>query len=284
MADVFISYSQKTPEPTKALADALTAKGYEVWWDQRLAAGDRFDDVIQDRLEDAKAVIVLWTAASVASKYVRREVGIALAWDKLIPVRVAELVETEIPAPFQKLHTCQAADIQSIEAALQKKGVRPQQLSRRKPLSREELIAQLAQVDPELPAAVDAWLRRCQQEGFRIVARRSLIIKAAIPNFVEVNFGTLFPDGTVQTNYISESSERIGDPTIAAEYLDGVARLIEGAAVRRDGTSWNWRVEVLGQLPKILSLLARSEEWLALMKTARQRFMKVAAANVALGR
>jgi hypothetical protein len=105
------------------------------------------------------------------------------------------------------------------------------------------------------------------------------MIKATIPNFAEVNFGTLSPDGTVQTNYISESSERLGDPSIAGEYLDGVARLIEGAAVRRDGKSWNWRVEVLGQLPKISSLLARREEWLALMKKARDRFIKVAAAR-----
>jgi hypothetical protein len=127
-------------------------------------------------------------------------------------------------------------------------------------------------------------LRRCEEEGFRVVPRRSLIIKATIPNFVQVNFGTLFPDGTVQTNYISELSERIGDPSIAAEYLDGVARLIEGATVRRDGTSWNWRVEVSGQLPKISSLLARGEEWLALMKAARDRFTKSAAANAALGR
>ena len=284
MADVFISYSQKTPEPTRALADALLAKGYDVWWDQRLAAGDPFDDVIQDRLEDAKAVIVIWTAASLASKYVRREVGIAHAWDKTIPVRVADLPQTEIPAPFRKLHTCEATDIQSIEGALQKKGVRPQQLGRRKPLSREDLIAQLGQIDQALPSAVDAWLRRCQQEGFRIVARRSLIIKSAIPSFAEVNFGTLFPDGTVQTNDISEFSERIGDPSIAGEYLDGLARSIEGATVRRDGTPWNWRIEVFGQLPKISSLLPRSDEWLALMKVARDRFTKLAAANVARGR
>jgi TIR domain-containing protein len=170
MADVFISYSQKAPEPTKVLAEALQVKGYDLWWDQRLAAGDAFDDVIQDQLEDAKAVIVIWTAASVASKYVRREVGIALAWDKLIPVRVTDLLSTEIPAPFQMLHTGEVADIQSIEDALQKKGIRPQQPGRRKSLSREELIAQLGRADQALPAAVDAWLRRCQQEGFRVVA------------------------------------------------------------------------------------------------------------------
>jgi hypothetical protein len=43
------------------------------------------------------------------------------------------------------------------------------------------------------------------------------------------------------------------------------------------------RLSTLG-CASVRLLLARSEEWLALMKTARGRFMKVAAANVGLGR
>lgn len=281
MADVFISYSQQTPESARALAEALKAKGYEVWWDTRLIGGDKFDEVIREQLDDAEAVIVVWTAEAVRSKYVRMEAGTALAWGKaLIPVRVPDLPKSEIPPPFRDYQTVDAADFEGICRALEQRGVRPRQAGRRKSLSREEFLSELGRVDASLPPSVDAWLLRCNQEGFRIVARRSLIIKATIPNFAEVNFGTLFPDGTVQTNYISESSERLGDPSIAAEYLDGVARLIEGASVRRDGTSWNWRVEVFGQLPKISLLLASGEEWLALMKAARHRFIKVAGGSL----
>jgi hypothetical protein len=280
VADVFISYSQKTPEAAAALAESLKAKGYDVWWDMRLNAGDRFDDVIREQLDDADAVIVIWSAESVRSKYVTMEAGMALGWSKLIPVRAADLPLAEVPAAFQRLQTCDAADIESIDRALQTKGLRPQQAGRRKALSREELISELGRVDQSLPASVGTWLRRCQQEEFRIVAKRSLMIKATIPNFGDANFGTLFPDGTLQTNYISESSERLGDPSIAADYLDGLARLIEGASVRRDGMPWNWRVEVFGQLPKISSLLERSDEWLALMKAARERFVKTAASGL----
>jgi hypothetical protein len=103
------------------------------------------------------------------------------------------------------------------------------------------------------------------------------MIKASIANFGEVNFGTIYQDGTFQTNYISESSERIGDPMIAAKYLDGVAGLIPDATVRREGKSWAWRVEVFGALPKIASAIARGDEWIALMREAKGQFVRAAA-------
>jgi hypothetical protein len=47
MADVFISYSQKDPEPTKALAADLEALGYTTWWDTSLLPGECFPDKIR---------------------------------------------------------------------------------------------------------------------------------------------------------------------------------------------------------------------------------------------
>jgi TIR domain len=278
MADVFISYSQKSAEPAKALADTLKAKGIDIWWDVRLVAGERFDDVIRDQLLGADAVIVIWTADSVQSTYVRMEAGIAWAFDKLIPVRVAELQPASIPGPFRDLHTDDVADIDRVLHALAAKDISPQGPSSRKNLSKEEIIQALGRLDSSLPGKVETWLRRCQEEGFRIVIKRSMMVKASIPHFAEVNFGTLYQDGTFQTNYISESSERLGDTTIAAGYLDGVANLV-GGAVRREGKSWAWRVEVFGALPKIADALAKGDEWIGLMKEARQRFIKVAAAK-----
>ena len=280
MADVFLSYSQKSPEAAKALAAALKAKGIEVWWDERLIAGERFDDVIRDQLLNASAVIVVWTADSVQSTYVTMEAGIAWGFNKLIPVRVAGLLAETVPEPFRKLQTDDAADIERILRALAAKDILPQGGSSRKNLSKEEIMLALGRIDPELPDKVETWLRKCQEAGFRIVIKRSIMIKATIPNFTEVNFGTLLTEGTLQTNYISESSERLGDPSIAAEYLDGVAQLLNGA-VRRDVKSWGWRVEVYGSLPNIADALAKGDEWIRLMKEARRRFITTAAAKSA---
>ena len=40
------------------------------------------------------------------------------------------------------------------------------------------------------------------------------------------------------------------------------ARLIPGAAVKKDGEYWTWRVVVHGKKPTIASALERSGEWL----------------------
>jgi hypothetical protein len=280
VADVFISYSQRMPASARSLAEGLKAKGYDVWWDTRLVGGDKFDDVIRDQLDGVEAVIVVWTTESVRSKYVRMEAGIALGWGKrLVPVREADLPRSAIPAPFGDYQTLSTADLEGICLALDDAGIRPQRAGRRKNFTPEEFMSELQRVDASLPGSVSAWLQKCSQEGFRTDLRRYLMIKAAIPKFGEINLGSLLPSGAVQTNYIAHSSEEVGDPTIARDYHDGIARLIEGAVVNREGTSWNWRVEVFRQLPRIPVLLAKSDEWLTLMKATRERFIKAAAVS-----
>ena len=279
MADVFISYSQRTAEPTKVLAEQLKAKGIEVWWDSSLTSGQRFDDVIKKELEAADAAIVIWTPESVKSQYVKIEAGIAYAWDKLITVRTADLPFGDIPGPFRSLHTEVVTDIERIMIALASMGVRPKGATKYKKMTKEEVLISIGKLDASLPVALDALLRKFQKEAFRVVTNRSIIIKSSIPHFGEVNFGTLFPDGKFQTNYISESSERVGDGSIASDYLDGLAGLIDGATVRRDGKSWTWRVEVFGELPAISQILPHGDEWIALMKAARWRFAERANAQ-----
>ena len=60
MADIFISYSQGSPEATQELAVDLTSKGYTVWFDSRLLPMDVFWKVIRDEIKAARAVIVIW--------------------------------------------------------------------------------------------------------------------------------------------------------------------------------------------------------------------------------
>jgi hypothetical protein len=69
---IFISYSKAEPKPTEELADFLTAQGYTVWWDTNLTSGEVFREVIDRELAAADAVIVIWTAHSVASNWVVR--------------------------------------------------------------------------------------------------------------------------------------------------------------------------------------------------------------------
>jgi hypothetical protein len=67
MADVFISYKSADREIVRKLARQLQARGYTVWWDNRLEWGGRWDQCIKRALDASKAVIVLWTPRSVSA-------------------------------------------------------------------------------------------------------------------------------------------------------------------------------------------------------------------------
>jgi hypothetical protein len=125
MADIFISYSKASRSLTENLAIELQAKGFSVWWDAGLVAGDSFSDVILEELEQARAAIVIWTNESVKSQWVRSEARRAQERRVLIPVRAEELNTNDIPLPFDGIHTGLVSNTDAIVAALAKLGILP---------------------------------------------------------------------------------------------------------------------------------------------------------------
>jgi adenylate cyclase len=87
MADVFVSYSRSDKARVAPLVAAIKAKGWSVWWDPSIAAGQQFDDQIEAELLAASAVLVVWTPTSVTSRWVRGEARDAAERDILVPVR-----------------------------------------------------------------------------------------------------------------------------------------------------------------------------------------------------
>lgn len=118
MADIFISYSKDEPEPTIALARDLERNGYSTWWDTDLLPGERYQERILTELDKAKAVIVIWTVKSVASRWVMAEAEWAAEQNKLITVRTPDLPPDRIPLPFNTLHTEIVTDREKIFDAL----------------------------------------------------------------------------------------------------------------------------------------------------------------------
>jgi TolB-like protein len=98
---VFISYARTDRPRVKPLADALTAAGYEVWWDVLIEGGAAFARTIAERLQAADAVIVVWSAASVVSDWVRDEADHARQRGRLAPVL---LDGTPPPLGFGQYH------------------------------------------------------------------------------------------------------------------------------------------------------------------------------------
>src|SRR5579863_6088600 len=87
MADVFVSYSRSDKARVAPLVAEIQAKGWSVWWDPSIAAGQEFDDQIEAELRAAGAVLVVWTPTSVASRWVRGEARDAAERGILVPVR-----------------------------------------------------------------------------------------------------------------------------------------------------------------------------------------------------
>lgn len=97
----------------------------DVWWNAELYAGDDFHDRILEEIGKAKAVIVIWSDAAVASRWVRGEASLADESDKLIMTHVPGFDAHRIPINFRALH-CESAEARKrISAALESRGVLP---------------------------------------------------------------------------------------------------------------------------------------------------------------
>ena len=102
MPDVFLSYSHVDRATVQRFAEGLQAQGLDVWWDNALRSGEAFDEKIEQALRVAKAVVVLWSNASVVSRWVRAEATLADRKGTLLPVM---LEACERPIIFELTHT-----------------------------------------------------------------------------------------------------------------------------------------------------------------------------------
>ncbi len=86
--DVFLSYNREDAAIARLYAEAFAGAGLDVWWDATLRSGEDYDAVTEDALRSAKAVVVLWSPRSVASRWVRAEATIADRNQTLMPATI----------------------------------------------------------------------------------------------------------------------------------------------------------------------------------------------------
>jgi TolB-like protein len=118
MSDVFISYARSTEAHAERMSDALRALGYEVWRDDQLPAHLAYADVIEARLHQAKAVVVIWSADALQSEWVRSEADRARNLHKLVQLSFDGV---RLPMPFDQI---QCADLAGWDGASEHKGFR----------------------------------------------------------------------------------------------------------------------------------------------------------------
>jgi TolB-like protein len=100
--DIFLSYTREDQVTAQRFAEAFESQGYSVSWDVTLRSGEAYDQVTEEALRTARAVVVLWSKKSVASRWVRAEATLADRNRTLVPARIEAC---DLPIMFELTQT-----------------------------------------------------------------------------------------------------------------------------------------------------------------------------------
>lgn len=107
MAKAFLSYDREDGDKARAMAAALEQAGHEVWWDRHIIGGAEYSEEIEQALDRADAVVVLWSTDSVKSAWVRDEAAAGRDSARLVPVL---LDGVKPPMGFRQYQTIDLSD------------------------------------------------------------------------------------------------------------------------------------------------------------------------------
>lgn len=163
MSDIFISYARSDAKRAREIADRLTALGYAVWRDDALPAHRNYAEVIQERIDQARAVLVLWSAEAVRSQWVRSEANRAREQAKLVQASLASVIP---PMPFDQIQCAELSDgndagwlkvVESLDALV---GTAPMAAPHapQRPGARRKAVAGVAAALVIVASGLGAWL------------------------------------------------------------------------------------------------------------------------------
>lgn len=270
MADVFISYSQRVPEPTVAVADELTKRGFKPWYDVNLLPGQFFGTVIKDNIDRAQAVVTIWSEPALTSQWVPAEAKMALDQKKLICVRTEDLDARRLPPPFNAMHTPLWSEFDGLFQALIGLGVRPSGIGGG--ASDLEALTAAAQRDwralpPGDREALEAFLEEYGVLAMyrRMAEKRLAALGPAAAVLIQPAATALQPAPITHAHTLSSAKLSIPEPLPdlpAARPEDVILRLDPGmhtAMIRRIGVSADGRLMATGSEDKTVKLWALPE-------------------------
>ena len=85
---LFVSYSRTDLVHARPVIDLLERAGFDVWWDGRLEGGENYLQTTEHALETSDCVVVLWSATSVNSHWVRDEAQRGRERGCLVPLTI----------------------------------------------------------------------------------------------------------------------------------------------------------------------------------------------------
>ncbi len=107
MSDIFISYNNKDKAKAELFARAFERESWSVFWDKAIPPGKTFDQYINEQLEAAKCVVVLWSEGSVDSDWVKEEAQRGVQRKILVPAFISKVTP---PLGFGRIEAAELFD------------------------------------------------------------------------------------------------------------------------------------------------------------------------------
>jgi len=107
MSDIFLCYSRANEATAVLLKECFRAEGWTVFIDRNTPVGSRWHKQIERELEDARAVVVLWSAQSRESDYVLEEAEYGKRKNILFPALIESI---GLPYGFSRIQTANLTD------------------------------------------------------------------------------------------------------------------------------------------------------------------------------
>jgi hypothetical protein len=102
---VFISFKTEERDVAYRLKNRLERSGYQVWWQEEIQCGQEWHGELDRAVASASCIIVIWSARSMSSTWVRHEASQAMARGVYAPARIEPMA---IDPPFNRI---QATDL-----------------------------------------------------------------------------------------------------------------------------------------------------------------------------
>jgi TIR domain len=103
--DIFFSYAREDQARVVPMVTALEARGWSLFWDRHIPAGQTWRSHIGRALEQARCVVVAWSEHSINSKWVLEEADEGMEREVLVPVLLDSV------RPPRGFRSIQAADL-----------------------------------------------------------------------------------------------------------------------------------------------------------------------------
>jgi ubiquinone/menaquinone biosynthesis C-methylase UbiE len=103
--DIFISYAKEDREVARKISKLFEDEGWSVWWDRKIPIGKTWRNVLEQVLQNMRCMVVLWSANSIKSEWVKEEAEEGKTQGKLVPILI------ESVNPPMGFRTIQAADL-----------------------------------------------------------------------------------------------------------------------------------------------------------------------------